>query len=67
MFNNWEQSWKRDCESKVKYEMDNTFQVQGVIKPGADLMTVTKTSKEEVKRQRKIGCSVGRHKGCRRR
>jgi hypothetical protein len=34
----------------VKYNLDNTFEVQGVIKPGADLMTVTKTAIEEVKK-----------------
>jgi hypothetical protein len=33
----------------VIYELDNNFEFQGVIKPGADLITVTKTSKEDVK------------------
>jgi hypothetical protein len=34
----------------VKYNLDNTFEVQGVIKPGADLMTITNTANEEVKK-----------------
>jgi hypothetical protein len=33
----------------VKYDLDNTFKVQGVIKPGADLMTIIITANEEVK------------------
>jgi hypothetical protein len=33
----------------VKYDLDNTFEAQGVIKPEADLMTITKIAKEEVK------------------
>jgi hypothetical protein len=33
----------------VKCELDNTSEVQGVIKPEADLTTVTKTAEEEVK------------------
>jgi hypothetical protein len=33
----------------VKYDLDNTFETLGVIKPEADLMTITKTAKEEVK------------------
>jgi hypothetical protein len=39
----------RDCASEVKYDLDNTFEAQGAIKPGADLMTITKSAKEEVK------------------
>jgi hypothetical protein len=46
----------RDCASKVKCELDNIFEVQGVIKPGADLVTVTKTVKEEVKNVYKDMC-----------
>jgi hypothetical protein len=33
----------------VQYDLDNTFEAQGVIKPGANLMTITKTAIEEVK------------------
>jgi hypothetical protein len=45
MYNNQEQSWKRDCESKAKYELDNTFEVQEFIKPGSNDCS----AKEEVK------------------
>jgi hypothetical protein len=43
------ESHGRDCALRVKYDMDNTFEVQGIIKPRDGLMTVIKTSKEEVK------------------
>jgi hypothetical protein len=68
MFNNLGQGWKRDRESKVKYELDNTFEVQGVIKPGADLKTVNGNSKRRGKKfgKESYGCSVERHRGCRR-
>jgi hypothetical protein len=39
----------KDHASKVKYDLDNTIVAQGVIKPGADLITITKTAEEEVK------------------
>jgi hypothetical protein len=35
----------RDCASTMKYDLDNTFEVQGVIQPGADLMAITKNGK----------------------
>jgi hypothetical protein len=41
-----EGSHGRDCGSKVKYDLDNTFEAQGIIKPGAALMAITKTAKE---------------------
>lgn len=44
-----EASHGRDCASKEKYDLDNTFEAQQVIKPGADLMPTTKRAKEEVK------------------
>jgi hypothetical protein len=40
-------SYGRGCAPK--YDMDNAFEVQGVIKPGARLMTITNIAKEEVK------------------
>jgi hypothetical protein len=33
----------------VKYGLDNTFEAQGNIKRGADLMIVTKTAKKKLK------------------
>jgi hypothetical protein len=39
----------RGCASKVKYNLENGFEVQGVIKPGAGLMEITSSVKEEVK------------------
>jgi hypothetical protein len=38
----------RDCATKMTHNLDSDFEVQGIIKPGADLMTVTKTVKKEV-------------------
>jgi hypothetical protein len=35
----------RDSASKVKYELDNTFEIHGIIKPRADLMPVIKQQK----------------------
>jgi hypothetical protein len=42
-------SHRKNCASEVKYDLDNNFQVQGVVKPGTGLMTVTKQQKEDVK------------------
>jgi hypothetical protein len=39
----------RECASKVKYNLDNDFEVQGVINPGASLTANTNSVKEEVK------------------
>jgi hypothetical protein len=51
---------RRDCASEVKYDLDNKFQVQGVIKPGTGLMTVTKQQKVDVKNlTERYGGSVG--------
>jgi hypothetical protein len=33
----------------VKYDLDSTFEAQAVIKPGAHLLAITETTKEEVK------------------
>jgi hypothetical protein len=38
----------RGCTSKVKYNLDNGFEVQGVINPGAGLTAITSSVKEEV-------------------
>jgi hypothetical protein len=50
-YNHWRQSWKRLC---IKSEIFN-------------LMTITKTAKEEVQNltTKRFGGGVGRHKGCR--
>jgi hypothetical protein len=39
----------RECASKMIYNPDSDFEVQGIIKPSADLMTVTNTAEKEVK------------------
>jgi hypothetical protein len=39
----------RDCASRVKYELVNTFEVQGTIRPGAGLMTTKNAAKEDFK------------------
>jgi hypothetical protein len=38
-----------ECASEAKYDVDNASEVQGVIKPGAGLMTIMKTAKEDIK------------------
>jgi hypothetical protein len=35
--------------SEVKQIVDNTFELQGVLKLGSDLMTVTKAAEDEIK------------------
>jgi hypothetical protein len=37
----------------MMHNLDSDFEVQGIIKPDADLMTITKTVKKEVKLQTK--------------
>jgi hypothetical protein len=39
----------RECASKLMYNLDSDFDVQEIIKPGADLMAITNTVKEEVR------------------
>jgi hypothetical protein len=39
----------RECTSKVKYNLDNGFEVQGVIKPGASLTVITNSVNDKVK------------------
>jgi hypothetical protein len=39
----------RDCTSKVKYNLDSGFEVQGVIKPSASLTAITNSVNDEVK------------------
>lgn len=39
----------RVCASKVKCNLENCFEVQGVINPGAGLTAITNSVKEEVK------------------
>jgi hypothetical protein len=39
----------RECASKIMYNLDSDFEVQGIIKSGADLMAITNKVKEEVK------------------
>jgi hypothetical protein len=41
----------RDCATKMMHNLDSDFEVQGTIKPGADLTTITKTVKKEVNLQ----------------
>jgi hypothetical protein len=36
----------RECASKVKYNLENGFEVQGLIKPGAGLMEITSSVKK---------------------
>jgi hypothetical protein len=38
----------RECASKISYNLDSDFEVQGIIKPNSDLMAITNTVKEEV-------------------
>jgi hypothetical protein len=35
----------RKCASKVKFNLENDFEVQGVISPGAGLMEITKSER----------------------
>jgi hypothetical protein len=39
----------RMCASKVKYNLNNGFEVQGIINPGASLTAFTNSVKVEVK------------------
>jgi hypothetical protein len=39
-------SHSRDCPSKVEFDLDNASEVQGVIMPGAAIVTITKTAKD---------------------
>jgi hypothetical protein len=39
----------RECASKISYNLDSDFEVQGIIKPNADLSVITNTVKEDVK------------------
>jgi hypothetical protein len=41
---------RRRCASKAKYVLDNTYEVQCVIMPGAGLITIPKTAKEDTKK-----------------
>jgi hypothetical protein len=59
-------SHTRDCASEVKQIIDNTSsEVQGVVKLGSGLMTITKSAEDDIKEtdKNRHGGSVGRHKG----
>jgi hypothetical protein len=48
----------RDCGLRLKYDLYNTFEVQGIINPRDGIMTVTNSTKEEVKNLTKKGVVV---------
>jgi gamma-glutamyl-gamma-aminobutyrate hydrolase PuuD len=58
-------SHTRDCASEVKQIVHNTFKVQGVVKLGSGLMTITKSAEDDTNEtdKNRHGGSAGRHKG----
>jgi predicted phosphodiesterase len=40
----------RECASNIKYNLENDFEVQGVINPGTGLKEITNSMKKEIKR-----------------
>ena len=55
-------SHARNCSQGVKHNLNHNTEVQGIVKPGADMETIVGTSIESVKKlTKKDTCSVGRH------
>jgi hypothetical protein len=52
----------RECASYVKYNLENDFEVQGVINPGAGIKEITNCEKRDktFDKERYSGC-VGRY------
>ena len=59
-------SHARNCSQVVKHNLNHNVEVQGIVKPGANIETIVNTSTKNVEKLTKKGhCrTVGRHTGC---